>query len=326
MTTYFMGNGLNYVNDPRNRLQGCVNDMLDMHDLMLQIGVKQSNITLLSDDPNRQDISPTRKNILAHLKRNISLLKAGDTFVFQYSGHGTHTHDRSNDEADGRDEAICPIDGQNISDDEIYAIFRKIPKGVKSFVLMDCCHSGSNVDLANGLDKQESKRKDDLTHGLIVQLAGCQDHEVSLDVLSKSKPKTEQKNQDNREIKQEVKKRGALPELRYRGALTAAFMQVIEKRHGFLAVLETLFSGSKSMMRALNNEILTILKSNDYPQVPRISYEGQMPVKPSLQVPEPLLFNYGYRVGRYNLRQTEARNERDYTESKELKVYTAKLK
>ncbi len=310
----------NYYGDPQNRLNGCVNDLLDWQSLLLKSGAKQKDITVVSDDPKRQDIYPSKENYLKNFERAVSTLKSGDVFVFTWSGHGSYTRDKNFDEKDGRDEVICAADGKNITDDELKAVLKKIPKGVNSFVFMDCCHSGSNLDLANSLDNQESNKKEDPNLSFVFGFAGCQDNQVSLDVLSKDKSITEKKKKVEREITQEVKKRGAETELRYRGAFTAAFMEVVEKRRGLHAIFEAAFSGSKTLMRGIGNDVLKVLKANNYPQVPRISYEGKMPVKQKAQAREPLLFNYGYRVGKYNLRQTPAREERTYTETRERSV------
>jgi len=70
---------------------------------------------------------------------------------FQYSGHGTEVKDKSGDEKDGFDEALCPLDGGVIIDDWVFAnfikVFEKQPK-TRVFALFDCCHSGTCMDLA----------------------------------------------------------------------------------------------------------------------------------------------------------------------------------
>ena len=61
--------------------------------------------------------------------------------------------DKSGDEKDGRDETLIPVDFQKwgvgeILDDDIYQkLVLKLKKGVFVTSLMDCCHSGTVLDL-----------------------------------------------------------------------------------------------------------------------------------------------------------------------------------
>ena len=78
---------------------------------------------------------------------------AGDSLVFHFSGHGVQKLDNNGDEADGYDEALCPLDfedprGGVILDDEINAtIVRPLGRGVKLHAVVDTCHSGTILDL-----------------------------------------------------------------------------------------------------------------------------------------------------------------------------------
>lgn len=69
-----------------------------------------------------------------------------------YSGHGTKLRDDDrNEEADGYDEALVPLDFQQVGmlrDDDLFDILIKdLPDGVHMVSLMDCCHSGTILDL-----------------------------------------------------------------------------------------------------------------------------------------------------------------------------------
>ena len=54
--------------------------------------------------------------------------------------------DKDGGEEDKKDEAIVPTDLNIITDDDLRAIFEKIPEGVKFTMVSDCCHSGSMLD------------------------------------------------------------------------------------------------------------------------------------------------------------------------------------
>ncbi|CAN0461212.1 unnamed protein product, partial [Discosporangium mesarthrocarpum] len=66
-------------------------------------------------------------------------------------GHGGSVADKTGDEEDMKDETMIPADYQEagqIKDDEIFAkLVKKLPEGVTLTVIMDCCHSGSILDL-----------------------------------------------------------------------------------------------------------------------------------------------------------------------------------
>ena len=66
-------------------------------------------------------------------------------------GSGSTQRDRNNDEWDTKDETICPLDYAKagmLVDDEIYdALVKPLPMGCRLTALMDCCHSGTGMDL-----------------------------------------------------------------------------------------------------------------------------------------------------------------------------------
>jgi uncharacterized caspase-like protein len=119
-----------------NDLAGCVNDAMDWTAALKVRGYDV--VTLL-------DSSATRGRLLVHLQDMLAQVGWRGRFVFTYSGHGTWTPDRDGDEADGRDEAICPVDFQNglITDDTLYGIFRNRPTGSRVLTVLDSCHSGT---------------------------------------------------------------------------------------------------------------------------------------------------------------------------------------
>lgn len=113
---------------------------------------------ILMDDGHHHD--PTRKNIIDAFRRITQYSKAGDVVFLHYSGHGGRVPDRDGDEDDGYDETLIPVDFKSagqIVDDEIFKVLvRAMPAGVNVTVLMDCCHSGTALDLPYSVNATES--------------------------------------------------------------------------------------------------------------------------------------------------------------------------
>lgn len=84
----------------------------------------------------------------------VTAARAGDTFVLQYSGHGTQFQDTTGDEEDGLDEAICAIDCGGagavglVLDDQFREILGRVDPGATLICFFDSCHSGSVTRLA----------------------------------------------------------------------------------------------------------------------------------------------------------------------------------
>jgi hypothetical protein len=188
--------GINYVGTP-NQLNGCVNDTIHLQSL-LKTGGADIDIHMLNDagyngqrQPPAGSHMPTKANILAELEWLVSDAVAGDRLLFHFSGHGTQTIDRSGDEEDGMDEALCPVDFNAcgdweqglIIDDDIKNYIARLPEGVSMTLVLDACHSGSAADLrysypdiATGkmrVSQPHSKTKAD-----IVSISGCRDYQV----------------------------------------------------------------------------------------------------------------------------------------------------
>jgi hypothetical protein len=82
---------------------------------------------------------------------NHSFLTEYFSFFFLMKGHGGQIADQDGDEEDGFDEILIPGDykesGQ-IVDDWIYSEFvTKVQAGVHVVAIVDCCHSGTAMDL-----------------------------------------------------------------------------------------------------------------------------------------------------------------------------------
>jgi metacaspase-1 len=137
--------GLNEVDavhyGSKNQLFGCINDALAMEALAKQQGFEVLNVLI--------DGQGTRAAVIAGITEAAATLTSGDIFLFTYSGHGANVRDLNGDEnsnpkPDSMDETWCLYDGMLI-DDEAAELWRKFKPGVRVFVLLDCCHSGSAI-------------------------------------------------------------------------------------------------------------------------------------------------------------------------------------
>ena len=189
-TKYAVLVGINYYASPPNRLNGCINDMNNLNKFILTKNFKPENIVLLSDDKGP---IPTKSKILSELTKMLQKAKSGDTCMFSYSGHGGQLTDRNKDEDDGLDECLYSCNLEEIKDDEIKSIIQKYLKsGVKLFCLMDCCHSGTILDLRynykyNTTLVNYENIKQQKTSGEVYMISGCMDSQVSMDAYLNGK-------------------------------------------------------------------------------------------------------------------------------------------
>lgn len=199
---------------PGAPLSGCVNDVLDMGNLLVeQYGFLRQNVRLLVDE------RATTQAIRERIEWLVSELKSGDRLLFHFSGHGTQVATRNKDqEIDGLDEVICPVDfdwsdERMIRDKEFSRIFSNIPDDVVFVWISDSCHSGDlNRDMIFGADPMnhqlgvrhypkpadvEWREKAAVEMGLVAQmvldqnvtlLSGCRSDQTSADALINGRP------------------------------------------------------------------------------------------------------------------------------------------
>ncbi|KAF8928873.1 Ca(2+)-dependent cysteine protease [Dissophora ornata] len=143
--------GINYFRQ-RNELRGCINDVKNIKAFIIrQFGFREEDCVTLTDDQSDPTRIPTKANMLAGMQWLVRDARANDSFFFHYSGHGGQTEDLDGDEDDGFDETIYPVDHEKagvIVDDLMHDIMvRSLPPGCRLTAVMDCCHSGSALDL-----------------------------------------------------------------------------------------------------------------------------------------------------------------------------------
>lgn len=99
-------------------------------------------------------------HLQAKLAELVNNAQDGDILFIQFSGHGTQVQDKSGtgEEADGKDEAICPTDFNLITDDDLRAIFKPL-EGKKDVKLtMIAGEEGGNANaLLEGVELSVSR-------------------------------------------------------------------------------------------------------------------------------------------------------------------------
>ncbi|KAF9938105.1 Ca(2+)-dependent cysteine protease [Mortierella alpina] len=143
--------GINYFRQ-RNELRGCINDVKNIKAFLIrQFGFREEDTISLTDDQRDPTRIPTKANIIAAMQWLVRDARPNDSFFFHFSGHGGQTADGNGDEDDGYDETIYPVDHERagtIVDDTMHDIMvRPLPAGCRLTAIMDCCHSGSALDL-----------------------------------------------------------------------------------------------------------------------------------------------------------------------------------
>ena len=135
--------GINRYKIPGADLRGCVNDVNNLKAALLKhFSFQEKNIKILTD------LKATKKAMQDGITRLLKGAKRGDVLLFHYSGHGSNVPDDNGDEADSRDEILCPtnLDWKDpMTDDWLRTAFDKVPADVNLTVIMDCCHSGTNT-------------------------------------------------------------------------------------------------------------------------------------------------------------------------------------
>lgn len=145
--------GINYVGS-QHQLKGCHQDVQNVNNFLSYRGYPQdqrSQVVMLDD--SRTDPSgpffPNGHNILAAMEWLVS--EPNTTCMLHYSGHGGQVRDSDGDRSSGFDDTIVPFDfetrGQISSDTLHRHLVSRLPPSSTLFVIFDCCHSGSALEL-----------------------------------------------------------------------------------------------------------------------------------------------------------------------------------
>lgn len=136
--------GINYEKT-NNKLLYAEADARDIKALLLDAGFDESRVHTLIGR------SATAEAIRTQMSWLQSSAKAGDLVLFYFSGHGFQVPDSDGpqDETDGLDEALVPVDGRAASpamlilDDELALWASRVAERAKHLVIvLDTCYSG----------------------------------------------------------------------------------------------------------------------------------------------------------------------------------------
>jgi hypothetical protein len=133
--------GINRYRVPGADLRGCVNDVMNLRAVLLDLfDFADTDIRMLIDD------DATKANIEAGFTDLLAGAQRGDVLVFEISSHGSNVPDQNGDEPDRRDEILCPTDldwRDPLRDDWLRHVIDGLPEGVNLTMITDCCYSGS---------------------------------------------------------------------------------------------------------------------------------------------------------------------------------------
>jgi len=180
--------GVNYPGQ-KAELRGCVNDVHTWSEVLTSMyGFEENDMLKLTDDQSDPRKQPTLANIRSGLRWLVAGAQPGDVLFWQYSGHGAQKASKSQNEADGMDEVLCPTDycqAGYLVDDEIFdTVVVPLESGVKLTIILDCCHSGTAVDLPfiwNEGGSWEEVGGTAYTAGDVQMFSGCEDDQCSMD-------------------------------------------------------------------------------------------------------------------------------------------------
>ena len=260
--------GINKYQVPGSDLNGCVNDVKNLSGaLKTYYGFADKDITTLTD------LKATKKAMQTAIQKLIVGGKKGDTLLLHYSGHGSNVPDDNGDEADHRDEILCPTDldwKDTLRDDWLRKTFNRLRKGVSLIVIMDCCHSGTITRAILPPDAPVRERFLPCPLDLMATESGRKLRGVVQRKLKKASSGRSRKSDIVDADIQELLITGCRSTQtsadadiggNYNGALTYYLVESIKEANG------------KLTYRELHQRTVAKLKQNDYDQVPQL--EGQ---------------------------------------------------
>lgn len=155
--------GINDYPEGHTPLEGCVNDVFRMSEILQEAGFSPQEIRVTLNE------RATAKNIRTRLEWLLSDAREGDLRFFFYSGHGAQIpSSHANYEIDSNDECLVPYDfdwtlEHAYTDKEFLELYSQLSKDVNFISVFDCCHSGG-LTRGNGMMAKGLNPPDDIRH------------------------------------------------------------------------------------------------------------------------------------------------------------------
>lgn len=182
--------GIDYLHS-NNPLRGCANDVINMSEYVKNT-LNYDTVKVYTEQETPTKVQGQHIiRILCKLAME-SHSKKLNRVLIHFSGHGVGIIDRNNDEKDGKDEAICPVDYEKvgvITDDILKRILQYFHPDTKVTCIFDCCHSGTIGDLKYRLSETSENTIDNVKDKFISNvtiLSGCRDDQTSSDAYNVS--------------------------------------------------------------------------------------------------------------------------------------------
>jgi len=247
--------GIDYVKSSIP-LRGCSNDVKNMGEYLTDT-LDYATVDIYTEQDTPEEV--TGHGILNILWGLVvqSHRDGLERVWIHFSGHGTGITDRSGDEQDGQDEAICPVDYATrgvITDDMIKNMIRYFNKETSVVCVFDCCHSGTMGDLKYRMSETGDVTANDLEDtqcwANVTMLSGCRDDQTSADAFNV---------EGNRQ---------------FSGAMTTCLLSCLQYRHRL--------HGSITAGRILK-DVRRLLHSYQFEQVPILT--SSRPLKSTTVLP-----------------------------------------
>jgi hypothetical protein len=241
--------GINYYDTPQAELKGCINDVVNMRNMLIDAyGYEPQHITVLRDDALNVVDKPTTSNIMKQLSRIVAESASLAEIWIHYSGHGSQIRDTNGDESDRKDEVIVPSNYAQagvISDDMIFKVIKQ--SKCPTMLLFDSCNSGTVCDLMwnfNVIDTTKvsvaKTNNTSINNPNIYCFSGCRDEQTSADIYN-------------------------LASQQAGGAMTIAVMECLRmNRH--IVDIKTLYI-----------DVVAFMKRSELMQIPQLSSSSQVP-------------------------------------------------
>lgn len=182
--------GINYTSIPDITLNGCIDDIVNMRNVLIDAyDYQSSNITLLRDDGSDPKFAPTRENIIAQFNQLAQQSSSLDEIWVHYSGHGSLINGNANGKMDN---ILVPVDYQAngfIREGVLLAILQQIK--CRSILIFDSCHSGSMCDLPYSVQYKTPANYVTIKNNNVViknpnifVFSGCKDNQTCADTYS----------------------------------------------------------------------------------------------------------------------------------------------